>query len=82
MGSAAALRPLTRAGLVATAIAALTLFVPPISVASAVVGLACSGTAWAGAARRHADDPTARRCTIGCAALLVVVIAGSAILAG
>jgi hypothetical protein len=71
----------TRAGFVASVMAILGVFIPPIGVASAMVAVAFSGTAWLQARRAGESNPVARLCCIGCAALIAVVIIGNAIYA-
>jgi uncharacterized membrane protein YidH (DUF202 family) len=69
----------TRAGLVATVMAILGVIVPPISVASALVAIAFSGTAVARARRRQQPNPVARLCLLASVALVVLIVVGSAI---
>lgn len=72
----------TRAGLVATVMAVLGALIPPISVMSALVGTALSGTAVHRAHRRRQPNPVARLCLVVSVALVVMIIVGSAIYSG
>jgi hypothetical protein len=69
----------TRAGLVATVMAILGALIPPISVASAFVAIAFSGTAVQLARRRGQSNRVARLCLVVSIALVVVILLGSAI---
>lgn len=69
----------TRAGLVASVMAILGVLIPPISVTSALVAIAFSGTAWHRARRRGESNPVARFCLFGCGALVVFIIVGNAL---
>jgi hypothetical protein len=69
----------TRAGLVASVTAILGVLIPPISVASALVAIAFSGTAWWRAHQRGEANPVARLCLLGCVALVTLIIVGSAL---
>ncbi len=71
----------TRAGVVATVMAILGALIPPISVTSALVAIAFSGTAVHRAHRRRQSNPVARTCLVVSVALVVVVVLGSAIYA-
>ncbi|MDH4144516.1 MAG: hypothetical protein OEY23_05030 [Acidimicrobiia bacterium] len=71
----------TRVGAVATIIAVLGLLVPPIGLASACVGGVVSGTAWRRSRRRGTSNRTASLCTIGCAALVVLIVVGNLVYA-
>ena len=69
----------TRAGLVATVMAILGALIPPISVTSAFVAIALSGTAVERARRRRQSNPVARLCLLVSVALVVLIVVGSAI---
>jgi hypothetical protein len=69
----------TRAGFVATIMAVLGVLVPPVSVASACVAIAFSGVGWQRSRRRGEANLVARTCTIGCAALVGLIVVGSAV---
>jgi hypothetical protein len=62
--------------------AILGAFIPPIGVASAVVAVAFSGTAWLRARRAGESNPVARFCCVGCGALIAIILVGNAIFAG
>jgi hypothetical protein len=69
----------TRAGLVATVMAVLGALIPPISVMSALVAIAFSGTAVQRARRRRQSNPVARLCLVVSVAVVALIIVGSAI---
>ena len=69
----------TRAGFVATTMAVLAVLVPPVSVASACVAIAYSAVGWQRSHRRGEANRVARLCTIGCTALVGLVVVGSAV---
>ncbi|MGZ8748431.1 MAG: hypothetical protein ACXWZ2_15835 [Mycobacterium sp.] len=69
----------TRAGFIATIMAILGVLVPPASVASACVAIAFSGFGWQRSRRRGESNRVARLCAIGCTALVVLIIVGSAV---
>ena len=59
--------------------AVLGVLVPPVSVASACVAIAFSGVGWQRSRSRGEVNRVARLCTIGCTALVVLVVVGSAV---
>jgi hypothetical protein len=69
----------TRAGFIATIMAILGVLVPPTGLASACVAIAFSGVGWQRSRRRGESNRVARRCAIGCTALVVFVVIGSAV---
>jgi ABC-type transport system involved in cytochrome c biogenesis permease subunit len=69
----------TRAGFVATVMAVLGVLIPPISVTSAVVAIAFSGTALLRARRRQQSNPVAKFCLLVSVAFVALVVVGSAI---
>jgi NO-binding membrane sensor protein with MHYT domain len=69
----------TRAGLVATVMAVLGALIPPVSVMSALVAIAFSGTALWRARRRGQSNRVARLCLVVSVVLVAVVVIGSAI---
>ena len=71
----------TRAGFVASVMAVLGVLIPPISLASAVVAIAFSGTAVWRARKVGARNRVALACLAASAGLLVLVVVGSAIYA-
>ncbi|MEP7201935.1 MAG: hypothetical protein ABI894_04955 [Ilumatobacteraceae bacterium] len=69
----------TRAAFVATVMALLGVLVPPISVASALIAIAFSGSAVHRARRRRERNRVALICLAVSGGLVVLVIVGSAI---
>jgi len=69
----------TRVGFVASVVAAVGILIPPLSLLSAVVAIVCSGIGWQRAHRRQESNPVAKFCFVGCVALVVLVVVGSAI---
>lgn len=61
--------------------AVVSLLVPPISVASALVGVVSSGIGWRRARRRNESNRVAKFCLLGCTAFVILVVVGSAIYA-
>lgn len=59
--------------------AVVSLVVPPISLASALVAIAFSGVGWQRARHRGEANPVAKFCLAGCVALVGLVIMGNAI---
>jgi hypothetical protein len=72
---------LTRAGFVATVMAVLGVLVPPVSLASALVAIVCSGVAVVRARRSATENRVAVWCLRVSIALVVLVAVGSAIYA-
>jgi hypothetical protein len=71
----------TKAAVVATAMAVLGALVPPLGVASAVVGAACSAVAVSHARRRGERNRVALICLVVSLAVVVLVVVGNAIYA-
>lgn len=69
----------TRAAVVAAIMALLSLVVPPISVASALVSVGFSAFAWQRSLSRGEANRAARLVFIGGLALIALIVAGNAI---
>lgn len=71
----------TRAGFIAGVMALIGLIVPPLSMAGAVVAIAFSGIGWQRSRKRGEANPVAKSVLLASAALIVLVVVGSAIYA-
>ena len=72
----------TRVGFVATVMAVLGILFPPVGPAFALVAIVFSAIGWQRSRSRGETNRVAQVCTLGCAALLTLVVVGSVIYAG
>ena len=71
----------TRAACIAAAIAVVGLLVPPLSVASAVVAIVCSGVGWRRSRKCGRNNAVAKAVLLSCTGLILLIVIGSALLA-
>jgi len=71
----------TRAGFIAGVVALVLLIVPPIALASALIAMGFSVVGWKRSHDSGDANPVAKWVVIASAALIVLVVAGSAIYA-
>ena len=69
----------TRAGFIAAVMALIGLIVPPLSITAAVVAIGFSGVGWQRSRKRGEANPVAKLVLLASAALIVLVVVGSAI---